>query len=311
MSKKKFLITPSAATHQRLDRFLSEKIKELSRAQIQRLVDKGKVQVNSQASKSSQRLRVGDMIEVEFKIPGRQKIQAEDIPLAIIFEDEHVLIIDKASGIVVHPGAGVRQGTLANALLFHYPELKDIGPEERPGIVHRLDKETSGLMVIAQTPRAYVHLQRQFKNKMVDKHYLGLILGKMSPKQGKITWPIGRHPKHGARVSVKTRKPRPAETRYTVQQEFERFTLLDIQPITGRTHQIRVHLAAAGHPIAGDRRYGRQAVKIDCPRLFLHAHLLSFLHPETDKRVEFSSPLPKDLKIFLNKIEEEAQGSCR
>ena len=310
MHKKKFLVTHPSDTNQRLDRFLSEKIKELSRAQTQRLVDTGNVQVNKKTVKSSQKLRIGDRVEVEFKIPGPLKIQAEDIPLTIISEDKQFLIIDKPSGLVVHPGAGVRQGTLANALLFHYPEIKDIGPEERPGIVHRLDKETSGLMVIARTPRAFVHLQRQFKNKMVDKHYLGLILGKMSSKQGKITWPIGRHPKHGARVSVKTRKPRPAETRYAVQQVFERFTLLDIQPITGRTHQIRVHLAAAGHPIVGDRRYGRQPVKIRSPRLFLHAHRLSFLHPETNKRVEFTSPLPEDLKNFLNKIEEQAQESC-
>ncbi len=309
MSRKKFLVTPSAALHQRLDRFLSGKIKELSRAQIQRLVDKGKIQVNGKAAKPSQKLRAGDRVEIEFIIPGPQNIQGEDIPLSIIFEDEHILIVDKPSGIVVHPGAGVRQGTLANALLFHYPELKDIGPEERPGIVHRLDKETSGLMVIAHTPRAYVHLQLQFKNKMVNKHYLGLILGKMSSKQGKITWPIGRHPKHGSRVSVKTRKPRPAETRYAVQRAFERFTLLDIQPITGRTHQIRVHLAAAGHPIAGDRRYGRQTVKVGCPRLFLHAHRLSFIHPETNRRVEFTSPLPEDLKNFLHKIEGEGQDS--
>lgn len=305
MSRKKFLVTPPATIHQRLDRFLTEKIKELSRAQIQRLDDKGKVQVNEQAAKSSQRLRAGDRIDIEFLIPGPQKIQGENIPLSIIFEDDQILIVDKPSGIVVHPGAGVRQGTLANALLFHYPKLRDIGAEERPGIVHRLDKETSGLMVVARTQKAYTHLQRQFKNKVVDKHYIGLIQGKMSAQQGKITWPIGRHPKHGARVSVKTRTPRPAETRFTVKQEFERFTLLDIQPITGRTHQIRVHLAAAGHPIVGDRRYGRQAGKAGCPRLFLHSYLLSFHHPGTGKKAAFTSPLPEDLKIFLNTIEKD------
>jgi len=308
--KREFLITSPSDANLRLDRFLSEKIKELSRAQIQRLIDKGFIRVEKQAAKSSQKLRVGERIEVEFEIPGPQKLQADNIPLPIIFHDKHIIIIDKPSGIVVHPGAGLRQGTLANALLFHFPEIKDIGPEERPGIVHRLDKETSGLMVIARSLRAYTHLQHQFKIKAVEKHYSGLVWGKMSVKEGHLTWPIGRHPKYGARVSVKTKKPRTAETRYTVRQEFERFSLLDIQPITGRTHQIRVHLAASGHPIVGDRRYGRRGDKAAGPRLFLHAHLLSFTHPETDKHVEFFSPLPEDLKKFLKKIEEEVQGSC-
>ncbi len=210
--------------------------------------------------------------------------------------------------MVVHPGAGVRQGTLANALLHYYPELQDIGPEERPGLVHRLDKETSGVMVVARTLKAYHHLQHQFKIKEVNKRYFGLVWGKMSQNKGRITWSIGRHPKHGERISVKTRKPRSAETLYTVLQEFKEYTLLEIQPITGRTHQIRVHLAASGHPIVGDRRYGRRMIKGDCPHLFLHAHQLSFIHPEKNMRVEFTSPLPEDLKKFLKKIDKGQVG---
>jgi len=302
--KKEFLATPLSGANQRLDRFLSDKIKELSRAQIQRLVDIGDIQVNKQSAKSSQRLKDGDRVEIEYEIPEPRKLYAEDIILRILSEDDQIIIIDKSPGMVVHPGAGIRQGTLANALLHHYPELKDVGPEERPGIVHRLDKETSGVMVVARTYKAYHHLQHQFKVKEVKKLYVGLIWGKMPQKKGKITWSIGRHPKHGVRISVKTKKPRSAETQFTVLKEFKDYNLLEIQPITGRTHQIRVHLAAAGHPIVGDRRYGRRGIKVDCPRLFLHAHQLGFLHPETSERVEFTSPLPEDLKKFLNKIEK-------
>jgi 23S rRNA pseudouridine1911/1915/1917 synthase len=207
--------------------------------------------------------------------------------------------------MVVHPGAGNRRGTLVNALLFHFPQLKGIGPEERSGIVHRLDKETSGVMVIAKTMKAYQELQQQFKKRQVNKVYLGLVWGKMPEKEGVIDWAIGRHVKHGERISVKTKKPRAAETNYSVREEIGNFTLLEIRPITGRTHQIRVHCAAAGHPLVGDARYGRLKSKPKCPRFFLHASCLSFLHPETGERVEFTSPFPKDLKEFLEDLKKK------
>ncbi len=247
-------------------------------------------------------LKEGEKVEIEYALSVPEEIQPENIPLDVIHCDRHILVINKTSGMVVHPGAGNRKHTLVNALLFHFPGIRDVGPEERCGIVHRLDKETSGLMVVARNMDAYTGLQEQFKKREVRKVYLGLVWGRMREKEGKFTWAIGRHVKHGERISVRTKKPRDAVTLYSVQKEYEQFTLLEIKPLTGRTHQIRVHLAAAGHSLVGDTRYGYRKTKIRVPRLFLHASCLSFNHPETKETVEFSSLLPKDLKNFLDKL---------
>jgi len=287
-----------------LDVFLSEKTRELTRSQIQKIVDGQKVKVNGVVRKSSYRLREGDRVELEFEILGPEGIKPENIPLRLVYSDDHIVVIDKPSGMIVHPGAGRKHGTLVNALLYHFPEVAEVSPKERPGIVHRLDKETSGLMVAAKTQKAQNDLQHQFRMREINKLYLGLIWGKMPEKKGEITWSIGRHAKHGERMSIKTKKPRRAETQYTVQEEYIEFSLLEIRPLTGRTHQIRVHFSASGHPIVGDTRYGRRKVKIRCPRLFLHSYWLSFMHPETKERLEFSSPLPEDLKNFLEKQEK-------
>lgn len=301
MPKREFLVPPLVGLDQRLDVFLSEKINELTRSQIQKIVDKQKVKVNSVIRKSSYKLREGDRVELEYEIPKPEEIKAENIPLKLEYSDDHIVVVDKPSGMVVHPGAGRTHGTLVNALLYHFPELAEVGPKERPGIVHRLDKETSGLMVVAKTQKAQKDLQQQFRMREVNKHYLGLVWGKMPEKKGKITWSIGRHAKHGERMSIKTKKPRTAETQYSVQEEYPEFSLLEIKPVTGRTHQIRVHFSASGHPVVGDTRYGRRKVKICCPRFFLHSYRLSFIHPETRERLEFSIPLPEDLKNFLEK----------
>ena len=302
MTKKEFLIA-SPDKNKRLDLFLSHKIKELSRSQIQRLIEEEKVLINGISSKSSYHLKPGDRVEIEHTIHGIPKIQPENIPLKVIHSDDHILVVDKPSGMVVHPAAGVRNRTLVNALLYHFPEIEGIGPVERSGIVHRLDKETSGVMVVAKSLNAYYSLQRQFRERGVEKIYIGLVWGKMPQKSGEMTWSLGRHPKHGGKISIMTKKPRAAKTQYDVEKELEEFTLLRIKPITGRTHQIRVHFAAAGHPVAGDSRYGRRKEKIKSPRLFLHAAQIAFHHPDSGKRVHFSSPLPEELKTFLNKIE--------
>lgn len=302
MPRKELLVSSQSGLNERLDVFLSEKIKRLTRSQIQRIIEEKGVKVNGIFRKPSYRLKSGEKVEIEFEIKEPEEVKAEDIPINLIYSDEHVLVINKASGMVVHPGAGNRKHTLVNALLYHFPEIKEIGPKDRPGIVHRLDKETSGLMVVARTLDAYFELQRQFKSREVEKHYLGLVWGRLPNKEGKISLPIGRHIKHGERISVKTKKPREAETRFSVVEEHENFNLLEIRPITGRTHQIRVHLAATGHPLAGDSRYGRRKTKTSLQRLFLHASFLSFIHPGTEKRVEFFSPLPQDLKGFLSKL---------
>ncbi len=300
MLRKEFLVASYSAINKRLDVFLSDKIKDLTRSQFQRLIDRKKVRVNGEFKKSSYKMRERDRVEVEFELPEPARIQAEDIALEVIHSDQDVIVINKPSGMVVHPGAGIRQGTLVNAVLFHFPEIRKIGPEQRPGIVHRLDKEASGVMVVARSERAFLELARQFKNREVDKVYLGLVWGKMKDVEGKIDWPIGRHPKYGQRVSIKTKRPREAETRFRVLREFQETTLLEIKPVTGRTHQIRVHLSASGHPLLGDGRYGQRKSRFKYPRLFLHAHRLAFIHPGTGRRVEFFAPLPEDLKRILD-----------
>lgn len=304
MAKKQFLTAPSFGLNQRLDVFLSQRIQELTRSQVQRLIDTKKVLVNEAWTKPSYKLKEGDRIEVEYEIPEQEKIQPENIPLNIVFSDDEIVVIDKASGMVVHPGVMNRQHTLVSALLYHFPEVAPIGPEERPGIVHRLDKETSGLMVVARTLDAYLKLRQQFKKREVDKLYLGLAWGRFVGKKGRINLAIGRHVKHGDRMSVSTNKPKDAETHFSVLKDYGEFSLLEIKPVTGRTHQIRVHLAASGHPLVGDTRYGRPKSKQGLPRLFLHAARLSFIHPKTGERVEFSSRLADDLKNFLEKIEK-------
>ncbi len=294
--------------NQRLDIFLSERIDRLTRSQIQRFIEEKRVKVDGIARKSSYNLKSGEKVEIEYELAVPQEIQPENIPIEILYSDDHLAIIDKPPGLVVHPGAGKRQHTLINTLLYHFPDLKEVGPEERPGIVHRLDKETSGLMVVARRLKAYELLQKQFRKREVEKIYLGLVWGRMPEKEGKISWPIGRHVKHGERISVKTKKPREAKTYYSVQKEYEDFSFLEIKPLTGRTHQIRVHMAASGHPLVGDTRYGRRKSKPGIQRLFLHASRLSFIHPDTQEKVEFSSPLPPELKIFLDKLEEEKKS---
>lgn len=281
---------------------MSEKISDLTRSQIQKFIGAEKVKVGGVIRKSNYRLKEGEEVEIEFDLPQTPRIQPEDIPLDIIYEDSHILVINKMSGMVVHPGAGNRKHTLVNALLFHFPDIMGVGPEDRSGIVHRLDKETSGLMIAARNGDAYKRLQQQFKRREVEKRYIGLVWGKMSGKKGEYTWAIGRHVKHGERISISTKKPKEALTQFSVQNEYDQFTLLELRPLTGRTHQIRVHLAAAGHPLVGDPRYGRRKTRMLVPRLFLHASYLSFVHPGTEERAEYSSPLPQDLKDFLDKL---------
>jgi 23S rRNA pseudouridine1911/1915/1917 synthase len=301
--KREFLIAPSSGPGERVDVFLTAQLKALTRSQIQKLLREGRVTVSGRSQKPGYRLRGGEEIIIEYELPAESKISPQDMPLRVIYNDDDIIVIDKPSGMVVHPGAGVQAGTLANALLFHFPETGNVGPEQRPGIVHRLDKETSGVFVAARSELAYRALQQQFKNRSVEKIYLGLVWGRLPQKEGRITWAVGRHRKFGLKMSIHSRKPRDAETCYSVLQEFKNYSLLEIKPRTGRTHQIRVHFAAAGHPVAGDVRYGRRSKQKRFSRLFLHAHRLAFTHPRTGARVEFSSPLPDELKSLLNSLE--------
>ncbi|MFC2160798.1 RluA family pseudouridine synthase [Acidobacteriota bacterium] len=302
MPKTSFLILPDSGQDQRVDVYLSNKLPQLSRSYIQKLVHEHRVKINGQSVKTSYRLKAGDEVDVDIFVPQKNPILPENIPLKILFEDKDILVIEKPSGLVVHPGAGSANHTLVNALLYFCASLRDVGEEDRPGIVHRLDKDTSGVMVVAKTQMAYVELQRQFKAREVEKLYLGLVWGRMPEKTGQISWAIGRHEKHRQRISIRTNKPKAAETHFTVRQEWSDFSLLEMRPYTGRTHQLRVHFSASGHPLVGDTIYGRKKTKLPISRLFLHALQLSFVHPETKNRVEFDSPLPIELTEYLEKL---------
>lgn len=286
----------------RIDAFLAESLRDVSRARVQRMITGGDVLVDGGPVKASHRLVEGEKVTIRLIREMKEKPGPEDMPLEILHEDRDIILVDKPSGLVVHPGAGRRTQTLVNALLYRFPDLAGQEPEDRPGIVHRLDKETSGVMVVARSPRALIDLQQQLKNREVDKRYLGLVWGKINHAEGRLSWPIGRHARHRDRISIRTDKPREAETRYRLLQAYQEFAYLEIHPLTGRTHQIRVHMAAAGHPLVGDSRYGRRGGKGPSPRLFLHAATLKFRHPGSGERVEFSSPLPPDLQAVLDGI---------
>ena len=302
MPKTEFVVPPGPGAGSRLDVYLAGQVPGLSRAAAGKLIDAGKVLVEGKAGKASVRLREGDKITVELvtadETAGGLKPQA--IPLKILHVDEDVIVLDKPSGLVVHPGAGNEAGTLANALLALFPEIAGVGPEERPGIVHRLDKGTSGVMVVARSPRAYASLVVQFKRHDIRKTYIGLVYGRVASAEGHIDWPIGRHATKRKKISTHSKNPRQAETFFRVLEALPCATLLEVTPLTGRTHQIRVHLAAAGHPIVGDALYGRKKEAKKYPRIFLHARFLSFLHPGTGERVEFAAPLPAELEAILD-----------
>jgi 23S rRNA pseudouridine1911/1915/1917 synthase len=286
----------------RLDAFLAGKAGSLTRSQIKKLIGQDRVRVNGRSGKPGYKLRPGDRVEVEWMEEENRRLGPEPLKLNIIYADEHLIVVNKPSGLTVHPGAGRWAGTLAGGLLARFPEVAQIGPQERPGIVHRLDKETSGVMVVARSPEAYARLQRMFKNREVHKTYLGLAWGKFAQKEGRIAWAIGRHTRDGQRFTVRGRKPREALTLYKVLKEYKDFSLVEIRPVTGRTHQIRVHFAAAGHPLAGDLRYGHRRPRMNIPRLFLHAHKLAFQHPVGGQPVEFTAPLPSELEEILGRL---------
>jgi 23S rRNA pseudouridine1911/1915/1917 synthase len=297
-----FRITEDHGKGVRLDVFLCRQVREFTRAQFQRFVDKQQVTVNGLFRKSSYVLRPGDLVEALVELPPPEPLEPQFIPLDVLFTDEHVAVINKPSGLLVHPGAGRNFGTLVNALLYHFPEVRGIGPEDRLGIVHRLDRETSGVIITARSLKAYQELKRQFKSREVKKIYLALVWGHPPENEGTIDLPIGRHVHHGQKFSVETRKPRVAITDYTVIRRYSDFSLLEVRPHTGRTHQIRVHLAAIGRPVAGDRIYGPRKSRQEIPRLFLHARKIGFRHPETGEWREYEAPLPADLERFLKTL---------
>ena len=299
MPEKEFRVEAGPDIPVRVDVFLAGKLPELSRSRIHEMAADGRVLVNSRPVRPARRVRSGDRVSITWSEEPETGLCPQEVDFGIPHADDWILVVDKPSGLVVHPGAGVRDGTLANGLLQRYPELAGVGDPDRPGIVHRLDKETSGLLVVARTREAYLSLLAQFRKRQVHKIYLGLVLGRMPECGGIIDRPLGRHWKDGKRMSVKTRKPRDAETRFVVLEEFPETSLLEIAPVTGRTHQIRVHMSSIGHPLAGDAHYKRRKTPGRRHRLFLQAHRLSFVHPGSGETVTFISELPADLELVL------------
>jgi 23S rRNA pseudouridine1911/1915/1917 synthase len=283
----------------RLDKFVSEKCPGLSRTQAQRLIEEGNVTVNDRTAKSSLKLSAGDRVAVTIPPTPPSSLAPEAMPLQIVYEDADLLVIDKPAGLTVHPAPGHLGGTLVNAILSYYPRLAEISDSLRPGIVHRLDKDTSGLMIVAKNKSAEMNLVEQFRARTVKKAYLVLVRGKLTPECGLIEAAIGRSPSDRKRMAV-VREGLEARTRYQVVKYLGGFTLLEVMPETGRTHQIRVHLAAIGYPVVGDAVYGVKSPHLS--RQFLHAYRLGFKLPSTGAFVEFQSELPEDLEKALSSL---------
>ncbi|HEX2325662.1 MAG TPA: RluA family pseudouridine synthase [Chloroflexota bacterium] len=291
----------------RLDRFLAGRLPALSRTRLQALTHSGRVLVNGRPGRASQRLASGDRIEVALpqEAPSGTVAPApEAIPLHVLYEDDDLLVVDKAAGIVVHPAPGHASGTLVNALLAHTPQLSRMGGEQRPGIVHRLDRDTSGLMVVAKHDQAQRLLARQLRQREMDKRYLALVDGAPGSESGTVEAPLGRHPQRSRPMAIvpEGEGGRPSLTHFAVLRRYARHTLLECRPVTGRTHQIRVHLAAIGAPVVGDRVYGRRPPSLDLDRHFLHAARLTFRLPDGARRT-FEAPLPVDLAETLRSLE--------
>jgi 23S rRNA pseudouridine1911/1915/1917 synthase len=296
LRERLFDIVVQGEEAERLDLYVAHHCPDVSRSHAQRLIEEGFVTVNGRPAKPSRLLQRGDRVVVRVPPPSPLDLEPEAIPLSIVYEDHDLLVVDKPAGMAVHPGAGRSRHTLVNALLARCPDLAGVGGVLRPGIVHRLDKDTSGLLLVAKNDRAHTALSQQLKERTVEKGYLALVTGRLDPIEGVIEGAIGRDPRNRKRMAV-VEGGRPARTAYRVRERLHDCTLVEVTPSTGRTHQIRVHLAAVGHPIVGDAVYGRPSALVE--RQFLHACRLGFDHPADGRRLVFESPLPPDLQQAL------------
>ena len=288
----------------RLDHFLQERLPQYSRSRLQEWIRQGRVQVDGAAPKAAHLMRGSEAVSIEPAAPPPLKAVPEDLPLDILYQDEDVIAVNKPAGMVVHSGAGNHSGTLTNALVHRFGKLSTLGGELRPGIVHRLDRYTSGVLLVARTDAAHRHLAEQFARRKTDKTYLALVEGQMKADQGRIDKAIIRDPMRRTRMTAKLERGRAAVTEYRVQRRFPNATYLEVTIRTGRTHQIRVHLASIGHPVVGDRLYGAAASPLG--RYFLHAHRIAFTSPSTSERITVEAPLATDLEEYLASLERPA-----
>jgi 23S rRNA pseudouridine1911/1915/1917 synthase len=309
---------PEAGT--RLDVYLATNIPSMTRSRIQKLIDQGLVQVRGQAAKAGQKLRAGEAVILFKPPPVEDEPAPEDLPLGILYEDQDIAVVDKPAGMVVHPAAGNIRGTLVNALLHHLKNLSGVGGVLRPGIVHRLDKGTSGIMVVAKNDAAHKGLTDQFKKREIRKIYFALVYGNVRENEGVVELPVGRHPRDRKRMSIRSPRGREALTRWRVVERFGDVTLLEVVIKTGRTHQIRVHLNTIGHPVIGDRIYwnprrlasvsdrAERSKLAEMTRQALHAGTLGFHHPLTREYMEFTSPLPEDMETLIRYLRERTKA---
>lgn len=287
----------------RLDVFLAGAAEELSRSFTQKLITDGMVMVNGEiAARASYKVKTGDQVALNIPSPDSLEVKPEPIPLDIYYEDSDIIVVNKPRGMVVHPAAGNYTGTLVNALLYRCRDLSGINGVMRPGIVHRLDKDTSGLIMVAKNDAAHNSLAGQLKDRLVKRRYLALAHGRINEESGMVDAPIGRDPRNRQKMAVLDRNSKQAVTRYCVLDRFAGYTYLRLRLETGRTHQIRVHLAYIGHPVVGDPKYGPARPHFGLDGQFLHAAVLGFKHPRTGLHLEFEAPLPDELKMILEKL---------
>lgn len=308
---------PAEHADERLDRFLAAQLSDMSRTRIQSLMDEGRVLVDGTAMKPSHRVEAGATVSVDIPPPPAAGVEAEEIPLEVLYEDEDLAIINKPAGMIVHPGAGADSGTLVAALLHYFGGmggLSTVGGPLRPGIVHRLDKGTSGVLVIARTDAAHLKLVAEFRDRQVEKTYLALLHGKLKGESGRIDLPVARDLRCRSRMTARRREGRDARTDWRVRLRPGSFTLLEADLHTGRTHQIRVHFSALGHPVVGDTLYGApRQERIGSELLpalgrnFLHAARVAFAHPQTGRRIEVRAPLPQPLVSYLSELARAAK----
>ncbi|MFN3396025.1 MAG: RluA family pseudouridine synthase [Thermodesulfovibrionales bacterium] len=294
---------------QRIDLYLTKRT-GLTRSKIQRLINEGYVLVNGERVKQNYKVKETDRIMINTPAEEPEGLIPEPLPVEILYKDDYLVVVNKPTGMVVYPAAGHRKGTLMNALAYHLDKMATIGGPLRPGVVHRLDKDTSGVMVIATDDRAYYDLVEQFRKRSITRRYIALIYGSLKDDEGEIAKPIGRSERNRKKMSTVVRRGKEAVTRWRVIKRFKDATLIEVRLGTGRTHQIRVHFSSIGHPVLGDRTYGRKTElvigkrRVTFPRQMLHAESLGFRHPATEEYMEFSSPIPEDMKIIINTLSQ-------
>ncbi|MCX5720061.1 MAG: RluA family pseudouridine synthase [Nitrospirae bacterium] len=304
------MVVQKSEVGQRLDIFITSKT-NITRSQIQKLIEDGSVLVNSRIVSQNYRVKTNDVITLTISDKETESLIPEPIPLEILYKDDYLVVVNKPAGMVVYPSAGHNQGTLMNALSHHCKKLASVGRPLRPGVIHRLDKDTSGVMVVALNDEAYYNLVEQFRQRTITRRYIALVYGNLKEDKGEITLKIGRSQSDRKKMSTRVRKGKEAITRWKALERFSNATLIEAKLGTGRTHQIRVHFASMGHPVLGDRTYGKKVElevkakkKILFPRQMLHAELLGFTHPATNKYLEFSSPPPEDMTQKIKELRE-------